>query len=207
MCCTQDTLEITKDLHSRLANAGAGIESERTIVHAIHLSSLPPFEKTLPRIYDDVSTVTGAAFETTAATLRLILYYVYSNTSVLAKLRAEIASAQKNSRSQGAQLDFQELEKLPYLTAVLTEGLRMSPGVATRLARIAPDRDLMYDHWCIPAGTPVGMTTVLMHYDESVYPDPEKFDPNRWIDAKDRRQLEKVFGPFSRGTRICLGMQ
>ncbi|KAJ4423384.1 hypothetical protein N0V82_001988 [Gnomoniopsis sp. IMI 355080] len=202
----KDTLRITQELHTKLATADAEVEPQRTIVHAIALSSLPPSEKSLPRLYDDVSTVTGAAFETTAATLRLILFYVYSNTDVLAKLRTELASARKESGSQDTEVDLQQLERMPYLTAVLTEGLRMSPGVATRLARIAPDRDLMYDDWRIPAGTPVGMTTVLMHYDESVYPEPERFDPGRWLDVKNRRRLEKVFGPFSRGTRICLGM-
>ncbi|KAJ4385468.1 hypothetical protein N0V93_009896 [Gnomoniopsis smithogilvyi] len=204
----KDTLQITQDLHTKLANAGADaeVEPQRTIVHAITLSSLPSVEKTLPRLFDDVSTVTGAAFETTAATLRLILFYVYSNTDILTKLRNEFASAGKDSRSHADELDLQQLERMPYLTAVLTEGLRMSPGVATRLARIAPDRDLMYEDWCIPAGTPVGMTTLLMHYDEIVYPEPDKFDPGRWLDVEDRRRFEKVFGPFSRGTRICLGM-
>lgn len=55
----------------------------------------------------------------------------------------------------------QQLEKLPYLTAVLMESLRLSNGVSTRLARVAPDRSLYYHDWEIPKGTPVGVSTFL----------------------------------------------
>ncbi|EAQ93230.1 hypothetical protein CHGG_01465 [Chaetomium globosum CBS 148.51] len=106
--------------------------------------------------------------------------------------------------------------ELPYLTAVLTEGLRLSPAVATRAARIS-DKDLFYNAWRIPAGTPVGMTTLLMHTDEALYPDPMRFDPGRWMPAAEdgggglggrgRVGGRRWFAPFSRGTRGCLGMQ
>lgn len=87
------------------------------------------------------------------------------------------------------------------------EAMRLSPALGTRLQRIAPDRDLIYDKWVIPAGTPVGMTALFMHMDEKLYPDPEKFDPERWVDVESRKRHEKVYAPFSRGSRICLGMQ
>lgn len=72
------------------------------------------------------------------------------------------------------------------------------------MARIAPDREVVYDRWAIP---PVGMTTLLMHHDESLYPDPKRFNPERWMNMDKRRKAEKTYAPFSRGTRICLGFQ
>lgn len=87
------------------------------------------------------------------------------------------------------------------------EGLRFSPGNATRMARIAPDRVLVYGGWHIPAVIPVGMTSILMHMDERVYPEPERFEPERWMDGEVRRKAEKTFAPFSRGSRNCGGMQ
>jgi cytochrome P450 len=89
---------------------------------------------------------------------------------------------------------------------VLKEGLRLSPAIATRMARIAPDRDLVYGEWRIPASTPVGMTTILMHTDENIYAEPKRFAPERWIDDDQLKRGETVFAPFSRGTRNCLGM-
>jgi cytochrome P450 len=64
----------------------------------------------------------------------------------------------------------------------------------------------MYEHWSIPKGTPVGMTTLLMHMNEDLYPEPTRFIPDRWTDIEKRKKAEKTYAPFSRGTRICLGM-
>lgn len=173
-------------------------------------SSLPASEKSFDRIFEEIATVTGASFETAASTLRLIVFHVFTNKDILNRLRAEITTASTKSKSPGEHhpLDLQTLEQLPYLTAVLMEGLRLSPGVGSRTPRVS-DKDLFYDGWRIPAGTPVGMTVLLMHTDETLYPDPMRFAPERWTGA-DRtlssRANEKAFAPFSRGTRICLGM-
>ncbi|EFR02013.1 trichodiene oxygenase [Nannizzia gypsea CBS 118893] len=172
-----------------------------TLIYAIANSDLTPADKTFDRVFEEVATVTGAGFETISNTLRLILYHVYSKDEILQKLRDEINAA---STQHHRPLTLQDLEQLPYLTAVLTEGLRLSPGVGSRAARIT-DQDLFYEHWRIPAGTPVGMTTILMHTDEKLYPDPMTFNPNRWMDATAKRSTT-TFAPFSRGTRICLGM-
>lgn len=181
-------------------------DGPRTIVHEILESTLPPPQKAPARVFEDVSTITGAGFETTASALRLIVINLFSNAEILRNLRAELSS---KGSTAAEQLEAQTLMQLPYLTAVLMEGLRLSPALATRLARISPDQDLIYKHWRIPAGTPVGMTTVLMHTDETIYPEPHRFNPNRWINLNphDRKIAEKSFAPFSRGTRICLGMQ
>lgn len=85
------------------------------------------------------------------------------------------------------------------------EGLRLSPAIGSRMARIS-DKDLFYGDWRIPAGTPIGMTTILMHTDDTLYSDPLRFDPDRWMDLGARKKAEKTYAPFSRGTRICLGM-
>lgn len=126
-----------------------------TIIHAILDSDLPAPEKTVIRINDEVGTITGAAFETAAQSIRTILYHIYSDPNILHRLRAELADAK---RGNDGSISVATLEQLPYLTGIVREGLRLSPGLATRLARVAPDRDLTYGQWSIPAGTPVGMT-------------------------------------------------
>lgn len=86
------------------------------------------------------------------------------------------------------------------------EGLRLAPGIASRTARIAPDRELVYDGWTIPVGTPVGSTIILMHLDERNYTDPYKFNPDRWVDTG-KKENTRAFAPFSKGSRMCLGMK
>ncbi|OTB02598.1 hypothetical protein M426DRAFT_264424 [Hypoxylon sp. CI-4A] len=143
----------------------------------------------------------AAAFETTASVMRLIFYHVFSNPDILKRLRGEIAAAAEASGEE--RLELKTLEQLPYLTSVIMEGMRLSPAIGSR---IAPDKDLFYGDLRIPAGTPVGMTTILMHTDETLYPEPLSFQPDRWMDPAARKKLEKTYAPFSRGTRICIGM-
>lgn len=142
-----------------------------------------------------------------ASVLRLIFYHVFSNAEILQNLRAELASAKLASLTVDGEMQIKTLEQLPYLTAVIMEGLRLSPAIGSRMARISPDKDIIYGDWRIPAGTPVGMTTILMHTDESLYPAPLRFNPDRWMDLEARKTQEKTYAPFAKGTRICLGMQ
>ena len=193
----------TQDLMATETSSKNDLDGKQSpnLVHEIMNSQLPPSEKTFRRVFDEVVTVAGAGFETTASTLRLIFFHIFSNRDILKRLRAEVACA----RAQfPREIGLRELEQLNYLTSVIMEGLRLSPGVSSRLARIS-DRELRYRGWQIPASTPVGMTVVLLHTDETLYPEPRRFDPSRWLDTGKRSH--NAFAPFSRGTRICLGMQ
>lgn len=165
-------------------------------------SKLPPSEKTFNRVFQDVSTATGADFETTARALQLIFFHVYSNAKILRRLRADLTSAGAGPKHS---LDLKTLEQLPSLTAILMEGLRLSPAIATQMARVSPSRDIFYNQWRVSAGTGIGMTLVLMQTDESLYPEPKQFNPDRWMHAGALKKIDKGFAPFSKGTRDCLG--
>lgn len=103
--------------------------------------------------------------------------------------------------------NLQQLEKLPYLTAVIKESLRLSNGVSTRLARVAPDRSIYFRDWEIPKGTPVGMTSTLIHQNPDIYPQPLEFIPERWLDPIKGQRMEMYLVPFSRGSRQCAGIK
>lgn len=124
--------------------------------------------------------------------------------SVLAKLKKELETAIPNPSTLGA---LSSLEQLPYLTACVQEGLRLSCGVSSRLQRICPDEDLVFPdgkrNWTIPRGTPVSMTGTLIHYDPTVFPDPTAFRPERWLENP---RLDKYLVAFSRGSRQCIGI-
>lgn len=193
----------TKETLAAAKSSSADEKKKPTIIHAIVASDLPTSDKTFERIFEEVATVTGAAFETTANTLRLILYHVYTDKRILERLRSETSSVA--TQSSEPQL-LKRLEQMPYLTAVLKEGMRLSPAIASRAARVT-NKDLFYKDWRIPAGTPVGMTTLFMHTDERLYPKPMRFYPERWVDSTHGAASNSTFAPFSRGTRMCLGMQ
>jgi cytochrome P450 len=195
-----ETQEDIKALIAEVASPTRDDKSLRTIVHEIMDSKLPTSEKMFDRVYEDVSTITGAGFETTASALRLMIYHLFTSPEMLQRLRDELASATN-------PCDLPALEQLPYLTAILMEGLRLSPAIASRMAPIAPASGLVYDKWHIPAGTPVGMTIIMVHTNEDVYPEPYKFNPDRWMHPDARKKVDKTFVPFSKGARNCVGMQ
>ncbi len=95
----------------------------------------------------------------------------------------------------------------------------MAYGVSHRLQRSFPDRAITYGKYVIPPNTPVSMTSVLIHENPEIYPEPRKFNPERWLlrspdndklssDAQlhMNTHLLKYLVTFSRGTRACVGM-
>lgn len=100
------------------------------------------------------------------------------------------------------------VENLPYLRAIIQETLRLYPSAVVRQTRVAPDTDLVYanrktgEKWVIPAGVPITMAPMPVHMNEEYFPQPGKFDPNRWLE---RPSLDQYLLTFSKGTRACIG--
>ena len=175
-----------------------------TIFYEIIHSDLPPPEKTPKRLEGEAAAILGAGAVTTAWTLTVAMYHLAVQPKKMERLRAEIRSIMSDPH-QPANL--QQLEQLPYLTAVIKESLRLSNGVSTRLARVAPDRSIYFRNWEIPKGTPVGMTSTLIHQNPDIYPQPLEFIPERWLDPIKGQRMEKYLVPFSRGSRQCAGIK
>ena len=110
-------------------------------------------------------------------------------------------------------LDWHTLEQIPYLYGVVYEGLRLSYGISARLPRIARTENLVYEksryHYVVPMGTPIGMSSAIVHHNEDFFPRSDEFRPERWIDREGQknRPLEKYMFSFSKGSRQCVGMQ
>ncbi|ETN41890.1 uncharacterized protein HMPREF1541_03829 [Cyphellophora europaea CBS 101466] len=175
--------------------------SHRTIFHELIKGDLPAEEKTLHRLVDEGQTMIAAGQETTSFFLKTTSYYILADGEIHSKLKAELREAIPDPNSIPP---LAKLEQLPYLHAVVQEGHRFSHGVSGRLQRISPDKPLRCNEWVIPAGTPVSMTSIIQHTDPSKFPNPHKFDPNRWLDSPEK--AEKYLVPFSKGTRQCLGI-
>ncbi|TVY82412.1 Cyrochrome P450 monooxygenase [Lachnellula suecica] len=174
-----------------------------TIFHHLLESDLPESEKHNQRLINEAIVLIGAGSHTVAWALTVATYHMLSNTSILRNLKQELSAAKKSKG--GKALTLLELEKLPYLTAVIKEGLRLSYGTSSRLPRRAPDSVLRYKDWVIPAGTSVSVSIVMMHHDESIFPDSKAFRPERWLEDKSGR-LDKYMVAFSAGSRVCLGV-
>lgn len=161
----------------------------------------------MDRLGDEAQLMIGAGLETTAWALTTTSYHIINNPPILKKLRAELEEAIPDP---AAQPDLVYLERLPYLSACIQEGIRLSYGVSSRNPRISPDKPTRYKDWVIPAGTPVSMTIIDVHHDEHIFPNSRSFIPERWLDnpkTKNGVNLSRYFVSFGKGARSCLGIK
>ena len=144
-------------------------------------------------ILDQLITIVFAGHETTAVMLAWAFYLLHKNPETLTKLHAEIDPLSPDS-------DPESIAKLPYLEAVINETLRIYPPVHVIHRKLARPMTLMgFD---LPAGTVVAAGAYATHRIASIYPEPEQFRPERFID-KSYSPFE--FLPWGGGVRRCLG--
>jgi cytochrome P450 len=211
------TLQIDMPARVRQAKADidAGITYDRpTIFASLLQSDLEILDKEPQRLADEAAAVVGAGTETTSWALSVMTYHLLTKPELLAKLTAELQAVVKDPQQLP---DWTVLETLPYLGAVIQEGLRLSYGVSSRTARIPTEENLLYRgewnkksiEYMIPKGFAIGMSTIVTHHDERAFPDSYTFAPERWLDENNnrRKEVERSMLAFSKGSRSCLGMK
>ncbi|KAI0114057.1 cytochrome P450 [Nemania sp. FL0031] len=176
-----------------------------TIFEGILSSNLPENEKTDARMANDAQLIVLAGESTTGHTLSAILFELLSHPDVYKTAKDEVTLAMPGKNGVASHAD---VRKLPYLNAVINEGLRLHPGVISRMPRISPDKDIIYydkkrgKTYVVPAGTPASMTSFVTHSDQELFEEPLQFNPHRWINNPN---LSRVTIPFSHGSRNCVG--
>ena len=179
-----------------------------TILSTLIDSKLSSQEKTIGRLSSEMRQLIGAGVETVAWTLTTTMFHLLDKPDIMQRLRSELENAMPNPTSA---IEIPKLEQLPYLSAVVREGLRLSTGVSVRLPRVSPMKRMSYKKWQIPAGTAVSMTTLDALRDPQIYQDPDSFNPERWLGdpmLKDNASNpNRGFVPFGKGPRMCLGVK
>ncbi|MCJ1307894.1 hypothetical protein MMC25_001542 [Agyrium rufum] len=175
-----------------------------TIFHGLLHNNLPESEKGSQRLQEEAQQLVLAGQDTTSSSLAAITFYLLETPEVLAKLKAELEIAMPDPNEIPTSA---KVEPLPYLSAVIQEGLRIHPGGTLRTQRVAPDEALVYDDgetkWVIPPGTAISMDAPSIHGNTRIFPEPHRFRPERWIENP---KLSRYQFAFSRGTRGCLGI-
>ena len=125
----------------------------------------------------------------------------------MTKLQSEIDDAHKAGKLSNLIQDEEARNQLPYLNAVLKEAMRLHPSVGLLLERHVPAGGAVFCGKHVPEGTIVGINPWVLQHDPEVFPDPESFQPERWlIESKEElANMEKHFFSFGAGSRVCIG--
>ncbi|PYH89584.1 cytochrome P450 [Aspergillus ellipticus CBS 707.79] len=203
-------LEVIRGSIREKSQSSAGEEAADNIFYKMITSDqLPEAEKATKRLIDEARIVIAAGTDTTAQALKGITYELLANPAILGRLKRELEIL---PLTDGELPRVADLEELPYLSAVIEEGLRLYSGFSYRQERVSPDEDTVINtswdgkaaSYVIPAGTSVSMTAPILHRDEDLYgPNPDTFDPERYIN---KPHLSKYLITFSRGPRQCVGI-
>ena len=153
-----------------------------------------------------------AGHGTTSATLASAVYSLATNSHVQERVREEIRNALANSTS--GQLDYDTLNNLPYLDAVISETLRMYPPLAFHERQCSEDYvlnantpQLANRQIKIPRGTGIFVPIWAIHHMEEYYPEPTKFKPERFLPENKDELVPYTFLAFVAGPRNCVGMR
>jgi cytochrome P450 len=143
---------------------------------------------------DELITMLVAGHETTATALSWAFYWIHKLPEVKVKLLQELDSL-------GDNRDPLAISRLPYLTAVCQETLRIYPVVPITFPRIAKSAGEIIGYKFEPK-TVLTPCIYLTHHREDIYPEPKQFKPERFLE---RQYSLSEFIPFGGGNRRCLG--
>ena len=144
-----------KQLLDERSNGKPSSGQSKTVLNDLIDSDLPPQDKTLRRLTDEAQMMLGAGGETTAASLNRLFYHLLTNPPIVQRLRSELRTALPEA---GTMPTLAELQGLPYLNAVVEEGIRRAFPVPARSPRVFHDHILQYGQWTIKPGVRIDTT-------------------------------------------------
>jgi len=149
-------------------------------------------------LLDELMTLIVAGFETSANTLNWVWYLVATHPDVEAKLIEEAQQVMPNVSAVTAE----NLAAMQYTQQTLEEALRLYPPVWL-FTRRSVDEDELEDY-DVPTGTDIYLSPYILHRTAHYWPDPDRFDPDRFVPAAQPKK-DRPYFPFSLGPRRCLG--
>ncbi|PMD29718.1 cytochrome P450 [Hyaloscypha variabilis F] len=148
-----------------------------------------------------------AGSDTTAISLRAILYYLVKTPTSYKRLQEEIDAADRAGKLSEF-VSYGESLELEYLQVVMKEAMRVHPGVSYPLERLVPEGGADLCGQKLREGTVVGINPVVIHHNKEIFGDDAAvFRPERWLDVNEEqlKLMDRTLLTFGTGARSCIG--
>jgi cytochrome P450 len=150
------------------------------------------------QLRDEVLTFLLAGHETTALTLTWTWHLLAQHPQVEHRLHDEL-----DRILSGRFPQFSDLPALTYTERVIKESMRLYPPAWSLARTVISDFELR--GYLLPGGSNVVMSQWIMHRNPAYFPDPQKFDPDRWATENSQKLPRFAYFPFGGGPRQCIG--
>uniref|UniRef100_A0A2M4CZT1 Putative cytochrome p450 4c1 n=1 Tax=Anopheles darlingi TaxID=43151 RepID=A0A2M4CZT1_ANODA len=155
-------------------------------------------------IREEVDTFMFEGHDTTTSGISFTLYQLAKHPDIQERLFQEIIDT-LGPDYRTVPLTYSTLQNFKYLDMVVKESLRLLPPVSFIGRRLVEDLEL--NGVTVPAGTDITIQIYVIHRNPEVFPDPERFDPERFADENTQRRGPYDYIPFSIGSRNCIGQR
>jgi cytochrome P450 family 110 len=184
-------------IYQEIAERRAHFDPDRTDILTLMLAARDESGQPMTdlELRDELMTLLLAGHETTASAITWALYWIVRSPAISERLVRELEECEDLN-------DAKTLSRLPYLSAVCSETLRIYPVAPITFPRILKEPTVVMGH-SFAAGTRLAPCIYLTHHRPDLYPNPDVFDPNRFLT---RTYSAYEFIGFGGGNRRCLGM-
>ena len=188
--------QIDQLIYAEIAERRASNDPSRTDILTMLLSASDEEGKGMTdlEVHDELLALLLAGHETTATAMSWALYWIHRLPDIKEKLLKELKTVEDPT-------DWMSIFRLPYLTAVCNETLRIHPVAMLTFPRVVVEPVELLGYKLEPNTIVIGCI-YLVHHREELYPDAEQFKPERFLD---RQFSPYEFMPFGGGVRRCVG--
>ncbi|XP_064097710.1 cytochrome P450 4C1-like [Macrobrachium nipponense] len=153
-------------------------------------------------IQEEVDTFMFEGHDTTATSINWVLYFMGYYPEIQEKVYEELTSVLGDPDQPLTMADIRELN---YLDRCIKESLRLYPSVPFVGRRLS--EDIVVDNYRVPAGTDIQIPPYTLHRDPEQFPNPQIFDPDRFLPENCKKRHPYAYIPFSAGPRNCIGQK
>lgn len=208
-------------------SAGKALSSEQLILptsrhDGLHTGGTEKAEDTTTaEIYSDMLDQLGAGHETSAIALTYLYWEMSQRPQLMKNLREEVLkltppiqwpTLEGSDRKHFDLPDPKQIDALPLLNAIVMETLRLHtpiPGIEPRISPYVAGGSTLGAYSNIPGGVRVSAMPYTLHRNEDVFPEPNSFNPSRWLpehtSEEELKEMNRWFWAFGSGGRMCIG--